>query len=114
MLGNDSVGARSGNGIAYLGVTPRTYFEDPNASMPTDAAREAQALGEWRSQQHRGGDNVEREVTAAELAANIAADIDPDHLAADEDDHEDLNGADIFVEVKTAHFLAALGLPPIN
>jgi hypothetical protein len=35
--------AGSGSGVAYLGVTPRTYFEDPDASAPTDVVREARA-----------------------------------------------------------------------
>jgi len=37
----------SGSGVAYLGVTPRTYFEDPGASAPSDVAREAGGLVEW-------------------------------------------------------------------
>ena len=40
--------AGEGTGIAYLGTTPRTYCENPDASAPTDVAREAAGLaGRW-------------------------------------------------------------------
>lgn len=34
----------SGSGDRHLGVTLRIYFEDPDASAPTDVAREAGGL----------------------------------------------------------------------
>lgn len=34
-----------GSGIAYLGYTPRAYFEDETASAPADVPREAAGLG---------------------------------------------------------------------
>src|ERR671930_2537838 len=34
-------------GTAYLGCTPRTYFENEGASAPTDVTREAAGLAEW-------------------------------------------------------------------
>ncbi|MEV7986869.1 hypothetical protein [Micromonospora sp. NPDC085948] len=39
--------AGPGTGVAYLGYTPRTYFENPDASAPTDAVREAAGLSAW-------------------------------------------------------------------
>jgi hypothetical protein len=39
----------SGSGVAYLGVTPRTYFEDPWASAPTDDAGQRRSCPNSRS-----------------------------------------------------------------
>src|SRR5262245_9123516 len=36
-----------GTGVAFLGFTPRTYFEDETASEPTDIGREAEGLAAW-------------------------------------------------------------------
>ncbi len=36
-----------GTGIAFLGFTPRVYFEDDSASDPTDVDREANGLAAW-------------------------------------------------------------------
>ena len=36
--------AGPGTGVAYLGYTPRVYFEDENASAPSDVEREAAGL----------------------------------------------------------------------
>jgi hypothetical protein len=99
-----------GSGTAYLGHTPRTYFENPDASAPTDVAREAAGLGSWWAQRHGGAGDTERTAKEAELAAYLAADRDPADIDLDDED-DDLDDAEIFVEVKTARFLAALDLP---
>lgn len=104
--------AGPGRGVAYLGDTPRTYFENENASAPTDVAREAAGLASWWAQRQHGGSEAERGAKERELVAYLAEDTDPAGLTFDED--EDIDGLDdgeIFVEVKTARFLAALDLP---
>lgn len=98
-----------GSGVAYLGDTPRTYFENPDASAPTDAAREAAGLGAWWAHQHGRTSGTEREAKEAELAAYLAEDLNPADI--DHDDDDDPDDAEVFVEVKTARFLAALDLP---
>lgn len=105
--------AGPGNGIAYLGHTPRTYFENPDASAPTDVEREAAGLSAWWAQHRGGARESERGAKEAELSTYLADDLDPAELELnDEDDRDDnLDDADIFVEVKTARFLAALDLP---
>ena len=90
-----------GTGVAYLGVTPRTYFENPGASDPTDPAREAAGLAAWAGQ-----------VSAEEIQGFLAEDEDPDSFEWDEEEDVDaIDVAEVFVEVKTARFLAAMGLP---
>ncbi len=95
----------SGTGVAYLGLTPRTYFENPNASDPTDVLREALGLAEWWAL-NNSGDVLAKQ---AELVAYLAEDEDPDSF--EPEDVDDLDTAEVFVELKTARFLAALGLP---
>ncbi|WP_192749898.1 hypothetical protein [Actinopolymorpha pittospori] len=102
----------SGTGVAYLGTTPRTYFEDQIASAPTDVAREAAGLANWWAQLRGGVNEVERSDKEAELAGYLAYDEDPAEIDLDEDEDVDqLDDAEIFVEVKTARFLETLGLP---
>lgn len=36
-----------GSGVAFLGYTPRAYFEDAKASELTDVAKEAAGLTDW-------------------------------------------------------------------
>jgi hypothetical protein len=97
-----------GSGVAYLGLTPRTYFENPNASDPTDVLREAAGLAAWWAL-HNSGDVTAKQ---AELLGYLAEDEDPDDFEWDEgEDVDAIDGAEVFVEVKTAQFLAALGLP---
>ncbi|SDF92366.1 hypothetical protein SAMN05216553_104198 [Lentzea fradiae] len=102
-----------GSGVAYLGMTPRTYFENPNASDPTDVLREASGLAAWWALTHPGaGDVVAKQ---AEILGFLAEDEDPDTFEWDEsEDIDDIDDAEVFVEVKTARFLAALGLPLPN
>ncbi len=97
--------AGPGSGVAYLGYTPRIYFEDDSASEPTDVLREAEGLTAWWAAFHRRTDNLEREAKAAELRSYLAS-----HDPVDEEDDEE-DDADAFVEIKAARFLEALGLP---
>ncbi|MFD5829019.1 hypothetical protein [Lentzea sp. NPDC060358] len=98
-----------GSGVAYLGLTPRTYFENPNASDPTDVLREASGLAAWWALVHSGSDVVAKQ---AELLGFLAEDENPDEFEWDEsEDVEEIDDAEVFVEVKTARFLAALDLP---
>jgi hypothetical protein len=95
-----------GTGVAYLGFTPRTYFEDDTASEPTDVAREADGLATWWAALHPDATDVIRTAKAAELRAFLAEDD-----AIPDEDAENMDDADVFVEFKAALFLRALGLP---
>jgi hypothetical protein len=103
--------AGPGSGTAYLGYTPRTYFEDESASAPTDVLREAEGLASWLAQQQGRGVEVE----LRELVASFLADDAQELLLADDadfaDDAGDLDDDDIFVEAKVSKFLNAVGLP---
>jgi hypothetical protein len=99
--------AGPGTGVAYLGETPRSYFEDDAASPPTDVAREAAGLAGWWATR-RMGDPAAKQ---AELAGYLAADTDLSAALDDVEDFDDLDEAEIFVEVKTIQFLTALDLP---
>ncbi|MEV4216804.1 nucleotidyltransferase domain-containing protein [Nonomuraea sp. NPDC049725] len=61
--------AGPGTGVAYLGYTPCTYFEDPEASVPTDVEREAVGLASWWSQAHGGADDAEHGEDFVEVEA---------------------------------------------
>jgi len=103
--------AGPGTGIAYLGETPRSYFEEEDASEPTDTAAEAAGLAAWWAELHDEGAVGTKE---RELVAYLAEDTDPDQVEEEDEDPDDLDevdDAEIFVEVKTARFLAALDLP---
>jgi hypothetical protein len=99
--------------VAYLGHTPRTYFEDADASVPTDVRREAAGPTSWWARLHGGADDAQRSAKEAELVAYLAEDRDPeaDDLDDEDDDVDGMDEADVFVEVKTARFPGALGLP---
>jgi hypothetical protein len=88
-----------GSGEAFVGYTPRSYFEDETASAPTDVAREAAGLHDWATAVV--GSSPGEEAIAAFLAA------DEEEI----DDFDESDDAEIFVEVKTARLLTALGLP---
>jgi hypothetical protein len=102
--------AGAGSGTAYIGYTPRTYFEDESASAPTDVLREAEGLATWLADQQRRSDQA----AVRELIRPFLAEDDPEQLEdqADlKDDADELDDADIFVEVKVARFLSTVGLP---
>jgi hypothetical protein len=102
--------AGPGSGTAYIGYTPRTYFEDESASAPTDVLRETEALAKWLARQQLPG----REAALRELIVPFLADDNPEQLEDDtdlEDDAADLDDSDLIVEVKVARFLQAVGLP---
>lgn len=94
--------APSGHGIgeAFIGITPRVYFEDESASAPTDPSREAHGLLEWA---HAA--SPDSPIDVATLMAFLASDDEREDTVDDE-----LDDADIFVEIKSAQFLKALGL----
>ncbi|MGK5679737.1 hypothetical protein [Actinoplanes sp. URMC 104] len=98
--------AGPGSGAAYLGFTPRVYFENQNASDPTDVAREAKGLASWWARFRSDGDVARIVAKEAELRTYLAGDKEPTE--------DGLDDADVFVEVKTARFVGALGLPPIE
>lgn len=85
----------AGTGIAFLGCTPRTYFDDISASSPTDTGMESLGLATWWATQH-GSDDAARDAKQQELLTYLA---DDDEAGADS------------VEVTAGRFLAALGLP---
>ncbi|MET7426225.1 hypothetical protein [Dactylosporangium sp. NPDC005555] len=96
--------AGPGTGVAFLGFTPRVYFENPAASPPTDVHREAAGLAAWWAARRDA-------VTGADLAAKAAAVLL--YLAKDDEDDEPADDSP-FVEDKTDRFLTALGLPPFQ
>ncbi|MEU8328636.1 hypothetical protein [Micromonospora sp. NPDC048839] len=100
--------AGPGSGVAYLGYTPRTYFESPDASAPTDVVREAAGLSEWWAQHRGGSSDTERSAKEGEITTFLAEDLDPADM---DDDDDDDDGDDTFVDVKTARLLTALDLP---
>ena len=115
--------AGPGTGVAYLGFTPRVYFEDDNASAPTDVEREAAGLAAWVAAYQGGGDETALQDL---IAPFLASDDDSEGLEDDDyDDREDawgdseepdsedddLDDADTFVEVKLARLFTAIGLP---
>jgi hypothetical protein len=95
-----------GRGCAYLGFTPRTYFEEDGASEPTDVAREAKGLAAWWAERNPEATELGRAAKTRELRAFLAA--DGDHPNLDEDAPDD----EVFAEGKAVRFLTALGLPP--
>src|SRR5258708_13534 len=113
--------AGPGTGVAYLGYTPRAYFEDENASAPTDVEREAAGLAAWIAAYQGGGDETALQDLIAPFLASDEDDED-ENEAEDpeggwdddepdlEDDDEDLDD-DTFVEVKLARLFSAIGLP---
>lgn len=92
--------AGPGTGEAFLGMTPRVYFEDDEASAPTDPSREASGLAAWASA--TGAAAVDAATMERFLAGDDDEEPDPDADVPDED---------VFVELKCRRFLAALGLP---
>jgi hypothetical protein len=99
-----------GSGTAYLGCTPRTYFDDESASEPTDVLREAEGLALWLARQQNGNDAAElRELIASSLAGDFQEQSGEN--TDDGDGADDLDDAEIFVEVKVSKFLTAVGLP---
>lgn len=99
--------AGPGSGVAFLGYTPRIYFEDDSASDPTDPDIEARGLATWWATVHRETDEASRTAKEHQLRAFLAADIPP----SDDEDEGDLDDGDVFVEIKVARFIRALGLP---
>jgi hypothetical protein len=103
--------AGPGSGVAYLGFTPRTYFQKESASAPTDVPREAEGIAFWLVQQHGRSDEPDlRELIASFLAHDIR-EQQPGNNVSPADDVGDLDDADVFVEIKVARFLKAIELP---
>jgi len=102
--------AGPGSGVAYLGFTPRTYFQKESASALTDVPREAEGIACWLVQQHGSDETDLRELIASFLAHDIR-ERQPGNNASPADDAADLDDADVFVEVKASRFLKAIGLP---
>lgn len=106
--------AGPGSGIAYLGDTPRSYFEDDQASDPTDVTREAAGLAAWWARRQPNVSDAQRTAKQQELATYLAEDIDLDAYYASggvEEDSDERDDGEIFVEIKTVRFLTALDLP---
>lgn len=95
----------SGTGVAYLGVTPRIYFENETASDPTDPDREALGLAEWA--EPTSGDPVS--ALAPAIRPFLAEDVEPEW--DEEEEPGELDDGEIFVEIKTIRLLDLLGLP---
>ncbi|GAA0926649.1 hypothetical protein GCM10009554_07010 [Kribbella koreensis] len=99
-----------GTGVAYLGYTPRMYFESEDDSR-TNPAQEAAALTTWWTNHTPTADPTTADSKRAELLPYLAEDKDTFDEDEDEEDDEDLPDAEIYVEVKTADFLTSLNLP---
>jgi hypothetical protein len=82
----------AGEGRFYLGFEPAVYFEDPDASQPVDAAREARGFSTWAAQVM--GVTVESEQVLPLLA-------DPDGAEPE----------DTFVEDTVVRLLRLLNIP---
>lgn len=91
----------TGTGTAYMGSTPRDYFQDLDASAPTDTSVESAGLAEWARAAHTGAPDPQQieELLAADGAAQ------PDW------DDPDLPDEEVFVETKCAKLAMILGLP---
>ena len=101
--------AGPGSGTAFLGFTPRAYYEDESASAPADVAREAAGLASWVARHLGRADEAElRQVITPFIADDAPESLDD--LDAGDDD-VDLDEADVFVEAKVSRFLKAVGLP---
>ncbi len=103
-----------GSGVAYLGYTPRTYFDDDDASAPTDVDAEAAGLAAWLALRPGAPAGVD----ASTIKPYLAEDLGPDEDAAfdegeefDDDIDTDIDAGEVFVEIKTARLLRQLGLP---
>lgn len=95
-----------GTGVAYLGCTPRIYFEAEEASEPTDPNLEANGLTDWWALRNIDATEAERDAKRLEILAFLASDELPE-INAD----GPMDDTDIFVELKTARLLTTLGLP---
>jgi hypothetical protein len=117
--------AGPGTGVAYLGYTPRVYFEDETASAPTDVEREAAGLAAWVAAYQGGGDEAALQDL---ITPFLASDDDEEDADQDDDDEEDDGWGDDdepddddeeeeedededFVETKLVKLLSAIGLP---
>lgn len=100
-----------GTGVAYLGVTPRIYFEDDNASAPTSADREAAGLASWWSAVHGVEDGPRIDEVRERIRGFLAEDVEEDWDPDAPDGADELDDGEIFVEVKTWRFLEVLGVP---
>jgi hypothetical protein len=93
----------AGSGTAFVGITPRIYFDDPQASQPTDVGREADGLATWV-----GGSQGRSDL--GDLANVIRPFLAADRVAEDSEE-DDLDDAEVFAEIKVARLLSALQLP---
>jgi hypothetical protein len=101
----------AGSGSAYLGDTPRTYFQDEDASPLTDVEREAVGLTQWWSLVHGATAEEHTSPKQVQIRRFLAADLALESLADDGDDAESIEDEDVFVEIKTGAFLTTLDLP---
>ncbi len=95
-----------GTGTAFLGMTPRDYFDEPDASAPTDTNLEAEGLAAWARTAETGATPDPRSIQDI-LAADELDDAD----TQDCDEPPPLADDEIFVEDKCLRFLVILGLP---
>lgn len=97
-----------GSGVAYIGMTPRIYFEDETASAPTDVATESSAIATWVANA-AGGDPAQLQLT---IASYLAEDITPDwdSILPLDGSPSSMAAEDVFVEQRVARFLEATGL----
>lgn len=94
-----------GTGTAFVGYTPRSYFDAEEESEPTDPKREALGLATWADSMGLRGRFGDIEAWQAALEPYLASDdTSPDDKSFDDE-------ADVFVELKTAQLLVELGLP---
>ncbi len=93
--------AGPGSGIAFLGYTPRTYFEDDDASDPTNVDLEAAGLAAWLALRPYPPAGVDAAAIKPYLAADLSA--------------ADLSAADLGVGEFDAEFGAEkIGLGDVN
>jgi len=100
-----------GSGTAYLGYTPRAYFDDELASAAADVTREAAGLASWLARSRAG---LTRRNFRSWTAPFIADDIPEQLDDLDDDDAGFEDDADILVEIKVSRFLKAIGVPVLG
>jgi hypothetical protein len=94
--------AEPGTGVAFVGYTPRVYFDIEDASEPTDPSREALGLATWTT-------TLDPNIDVASKRATIATFLASDEPPTEDRDLDD--DAEAFVEIKVSRLLVELGVP---
>lgn len=97
-----------GNGVAYVGMTPRVYFEDEAASAPTDVTAESSAIATWVADTVGGDPSRLRKIAAGYLADD--SEPDWESILPLDGSVSSIPDEDVFVEQRIARFLDEMGI----